>query len=97
METPVPGVDVNPLTQALQRRLQQRSVLYLMGPAGCSTACGRCRGCWRGLPRTAWDLYAIRAGLVAAARRTAAGSAGESRLSAVLADQFGSCRAGSKM
>ena len=32
METPAPGVDVNPLTRALQRRLQQRSVLYLIGP-----------------------------------------------------------------
>src|SRR5690606_18298558 len=30
MTTPPPGVDVNPLTQQLQRRLQQRSVLYLM-------------------------------------------------------------------
>ncbi len=32
METPAPGVDVNPITEQLQRRLQQRSVLYLMGP-----------------------------------------------------------------
>ena len=32
LETPPAGIDVNPLTQQLQRRLQQRSVLYLMGP-----------------------------------------------------------------
>ena len=32
MESLAPGVDVNPLTRQLQRRLQQRSVLYLMGP-----------------------------------------------------------------
>ena len=32
METPAPGVDVNPITEQLQRRLQQRSVLYLIGP-----------------------------------------------------------------
>src|SRR5207237_44439 len=32
MEAPAPGVDASPLLVQLQRRLQQRSVLYLMGP-----------------------------------------------------------------
>jgi hypothetical protein len=32
METPVAGLDVSPLTRQLQQRLQDRSVLYLMGP-----------------------------------------------------------------
>ena len=32
METPPLGVDVNPITEELRRRLQQRSVLYLVGP-----------------------------------------------------------------
>jgi hypothetical protein len=28
MESPTTGVDVNPITRQLQRRLQQRSILY---------------------------------------------------------------------
>ena len=32
METPQTGVDVNPITRQLARRLQQRSILYLIGP-----------------------------------------------------------------
>lgn len=56
METPPPGVDVNPLTQALQRRLQQRSVLYLMGPGRMLDRVRQIPGILARLPRTAWDL-----------------------------------------
>ncbi len=62
METPSPGVDVNPLTQALQRRLQQRSVLYLMGPGRMLDRVRQLPGLLARLPRTAWDL--LRAGQV---------------------------------
>lgn len=55
LETPAPGVDVNPLTQALQRRLQQRSVLYLMGPGRMLDRVRQVPGMIARLPRTTWD------------------------------------------
>ncbi len=56
METPAPGVDVNPLTQQLQRRLQQRSVLYLMGPGRILERVRQVPGLLARLPRTTWVL-----------------------------------------
>ena len=56
METPPLGVDVNPLTQQLQRRLQQRSVLYLMGPQRMLDRVRQVPGILARLPRTTWDL-----------------------------------------
>jgi hypothetical protein len=60
METAAPGVDVNPLTQQLQRRLQQRSVLYLMGPGRVFDRIRQVPQILARLPRTTWDL--IRSG-----------------------------------
>ncbi|HEY1628911.1 MAG TPA: GTPase, partial [Tepidisphaeraceae bacterium] len=60
LETPAIGVDVNPLTQQLQRRLQQRSVLYLMGPARVLDRVRQVPKILARLPRTTWDL--LRAG-----------------------------------
>lgn len=57
METPAPGVDVNPLTRALQRRMQERSVLYLMGPGRMLDRVRQVPGLLARLPRTAWDLF----------------------------------------
>ena len=59
METPVPGVDVNPLTQQLQRRMQQRSVLYLMGPQRVLDRVRQVPGLLVRLPRVTWD-YVMR-------------------------------------
>ena len=56
LETPPIGVDVNPITQQLQRRLQQRSVLYLMGPARMLDRVRQVPGLILRLPRTAWDV-----------------------------------------
>ena len=55
MESPEPGVDVNPLTQQLQRRLQQRSILYLMGPGRMLERARQVPGMIVRLPRTLWD------------------------------------------
>jgi hypothetical protein len=57
METPAPGVDVNPITEALQRRLQQRSVLYLIGPGRVLDRIRQVPGLLVRLPRNAWDLF----------------------------------------
>jgi hypothetical protein len=56
METPAAGIDVNPLTRQLQRRLQQRSVLYLMGPGRILDRVRQVPGLLARLPRTTWDL-----------------------------------------
>jgi hypothetical protein len=55
METPPPGVDVNPVTQQLQRRLQQRSVLYLIGPQRVLDRARQIPSLLARLPRAAWD------------------------------------------
>jgi hypothetical protein len=56
LETPLPGVDVNPITQQLQRRLQQRSVLYLMGPGRMLDRIRQVPGLLARLPRATWDV-----------------------------------------
>ncbi|HEX4054188.1 MAG TPA: GTPase domain-containing protein [Tepidisphaeraceae bacterium] len=56
METPAPGVDVNPITEQLQRRLQQRSVLYLIGPGRILDRVRQVPGILVRLPRSAWEL-----------------------------------------
>jgi hypothetical protein len=55
METPPPGVDVHPMTEQLQRRLQQRSVLYLMGPGRMLQRARQIPGMLARMPRTLWD------------------------------------------
>lgn len=55
METPPAGVDVNPITQQLQRRLQQRSVLYLIGPQRMLDRVRQVPTLLARLPRATWD------------------------------------------
>jgi hypothetical protein len=56
MEAPTAQVDVNPLLSALQRRLQQRSVLYLIGPGRMLDRVRQMPGLIARLPRSTWDL-----------------------------------------
>jgi hypothetical protein len=89
MAAPSVGVDVNPLTQQLQRRLQQRSILYLMGPQRVLDRVRQAPGLLARLPRVAWDYLAK--GEVSAATLSAGGN-GQDRevpdFRALLADQF---------
>lgn len=89
MEAPAVGVDVNPLTQQLQRRLQQRSILYLMGPGRVLDRVRQAPGLLARLPRVAWD-YLSRGELSAASLN--AGANGRERevpeFRSILADQF---------
>ncbi len=55
MEAPPVGVDVNPITQQLQRRLQQRSVLYLVGPQRVLDRVRQVPTLLARLPRATWD------------------------------------------
>jgi GTPase SAR1 family protein len=56
LSRPEPGVDVSPMTQQLQRRLQQRSVLYLMGPRRMLDRVRQVPMFLSRLPRITWDL-----------------------------------------
>ncbi|HWE04910.1 MAG TPA: GTPase domain-containing protein [Tepidisphaeraceae bacterium] len=89
METPALGVDVNPVTQDLERRLQQRSVLYLMGPQRVLERVRHAPAMLVRLPRAAWD-YVMRG--EASAASFFPGDGGKSRevpdFKAVLTDQF---------
>lgn len=55
MTAPAAAVDVNPVTQQLQRRMQERSVLYLMGPQRILDRVRQAPAMLARLPRTAWD------------------------------------------
>jgi hypothetical protein len=55
METPPAGVDVNPITEGLQRRLQQRSVLYLVGPQRVLDRVRQVPTLLARMPRATWD------------------------------------------
>jgi hypothetical protein len=55
MEAPPLGVDVNPITEELRRRLQQRSVLYLVGPQRVLDRVRQVPTLLARLPRATWD------------------------------------------
>lgn len=58
LTTPEPGVDVAPATRQLQRRLQEQSILYLMGPARIFDRLRQLPVLLSRLPRFAWDALA---------------------------------------
>jgi hypothetical protein len=88
METPAPGVDVNPITEQLQRRLQQRSVLYLIGPGRVLDRVRQVPGLIVRLPRTAWDLVMHGKANLKAAGDESAAARQVPDFNATLKDQF---------
>jgi hypothetical protein len=56
LSAPDPGIDVHPVTQQLQRRLQQRSVLYLIGPQRVFERVRQVPLMLARLPRHTWDM-----------------------------------------
>ncbi len=58
MTSPEPGLDVSPVTRQLHRRLQEQSVLYLMGPRRVLDRVRQVPGMLIRLPRSAWDVLA---------------------------------------
>ncbi|MGA3068267.1 MAG: hypothetical protein ABSF29_15590 [Tepidisphaeraceae bacterium] len=87
MERPAVGVDVNPITLQLQRRLQQRIVLYLMGPQRVLDRIRQVPGMLVRLPRTAWDFF-LSGRVPATAPPAVAGSEEVPDFPAALKDQF---------
>ena len=89
MESPGVGVDVNPLTQSLQRRMQQRSILYLMGPQRILDRVRQAPGLLVRLPRVAWDY--VKSGEIAPGTLSPAGDGQGGSVpdfGAMLTDQF---------
>jgi energy-coupling factor transporter ATP-binding protein EcfA2 len=90
MEAPAVGVDVNPITQQLRRRMQERSVLYLIGPGRILDRVRQAPGLLMRLPRVAWDYVAK--GTIDPADLSPAAGGGDPRkvpdFPAVLRDQF---------
>lgn len=89
METPAAGIDVNPLTQSLQRRMQQRSILYLMGPQRILDRVRQAPGLLVRLPRVAWDY--MKTGSLSAGSLSPAGDGSSQSVPdfrAMLADQL---------
>jgi hypothetical protein len=56
MAVPPAGIDVSPVTRQLQRRMQEQSILYLMGPQRMLDRVRQVPGLLLRLPRTAFDL-----------------------------------------
>jgi hypothetical protein len=89
MEAPTAGIDVNPLTQSLQRRMQQRSILYLMGPQRILDRVRQAPGLLVRLPRVAWDY--VKTGEIAPGSLSPAGDGQAGNVPdfrAMLTDQF---------
>ncbi len=57
LEAPASGVDVNPITEQLNRRLRERSVLYLMSPGKMLDRVRQVPRLVVRLPRTMWDVF----------------------------------------
>jgi hypothetical protein len=89
METPSLGVDVNPITEELRRRLQQRSVLYLLGPQRVVDRVRQMPTLLARLPRATWD-WVMRGQVPAdiAHPKSAANPADPPDFVATLSDQF---------
>ncbi len=89
METPPLGVDVNPITDELRRRLQQRSVLYLVGPQRVLDRVRQVPTLLARLPRATWD-WVMRGQIPSDLNhpRSTSNPAEPPDFTAVLSDQF---------
>lgn len=89
---PEPGVDVSPVTRRLERRLHERSVLYLAGPGRVMDRVRNLPAALSRMPRGAWDLLARGALSTSGAPPEAGPGSGGSReepdYGSVITDQF---------
>jgi hypothetical protein len=88
MTAPQAAVDVSPLTRQLQHRLQEQSILYLMGPQRMLQRVRQVPGLLLRLPRTAWDLLMHGQGVRLDPPAADAKPAPAPDFAAILADQF---------
>jgi hypothetical protein len=88
MEAPPAGIDVNPITRQLARRLQQRSILYLMGPQRVIDRVRQVPALLARLPRTTWDLAMRGKAELGAPQDRQASAADVPDFQAILAEQL---------
>jgi hypothetical protein len=88
MAVPAPGVDVSPVTRQLQRRMQEQSILYLMGPQRIFDRVRQVPSLLLRLPRTAFDLIRGESVSLPAATDTAKGPRAVPDFASMLTDQF---------
>lgn len=89
MRPAMPGVDVSGVTQQLRRRMQEQSILYLMGPQRMLDRVRQMPAMLARLPRTAWDLL-VKGELPATSNHqsTAPGSGSPPDFAALLSEQL---------
>lgn len=87
MSTPAASVDVNPVTRQLQKRMQERSVLYLMGPGRIVDRVRQVPSLLARLPRATWD-WAMGRELNGGANGSVAPSGDVPDFAGLLADQL---------
>jgi hypothetical protein len=88
MAVPAAGVDVSPVTRQLQRRMQEQSILYLMGPQRIFDRVRQVPAILLRLPRTAFDLLRGENVSLPAATDTEKGPRAVPDFASVLTDQF---------
>jgi energy-coupling factor transporter ATP-binding protein EcfA2 len=87
LQTPPTGVDVSPLTEQLQRRMQEQSVLYLIGPHRAVQRLRQVPGMVLRLPKTVWGVLRGR-GLQFPPVPSAAAPSAVPDFASILTDQF---------
>lgn len=82
------GVDVDPMTRQLRKRMQQRSILYLMGPERMLERLKSAPAMLAKLPRSTFDLFRGRKSDAADPEESAASKTELPNFPAMVADQF---------
>ncbi len=90
MDRPLPEVDVHPITQAVQKRMNERSVLYLIGPQRILDRVRQAPGFLARLPRSTWDL--VMRGKLPNAADSPSGPASLPDFRSILVDEFTALR-----
>src|SRR5205814_10649742 len=87
MAAPAAGIDVSPVTRQLQRRMQEQSILYPMGPQRMLDRVRQVPGLLLGLPRPAFDLLRGQS-ISLSSPATSANRGQPPDFASMLADQF---------
>jgi hypothetical protein len=82
------GVDVDPMTRQLRKRMQQRSILYLMGPERMLERLKSAPAMLAKLPRSTLDLFRGKKSEPSAAEEAARSKAELPNFAAMVGDQF---------
>lgn len=88
LSVPAASIDVNPVTRQLQKRMQERSVLYLMGPGRIVDRLRQVPSLLARLPRATWDWASGRNEPTNGSPTTLPAAGGVPDFAGLLADQL---------